>query len=190
MKKIITLSISVILAFSLLVFATSCSFGDQFEKFSKEMQKNENYKMTLVFSVEGVGKITQYCYIDGKIAYYPENTALETEEYYVEFVDDYSIHYRKNEGGKWEKSIEENETNLETNDILNADNFQKDKEDKNVYRQKKNVVFDNYEDVVITFSEDTVVIECVMILDMVEYDVKILLSEIGEQDLTLPSVKS
>ena len=190
MKKNLKAFASLMVIFSLLLCATSCSFGDPFKKFSKKIEKEENFKMTMSMTIEDVGKITQTSYVDGNIMYYPENTALMTEEYYVESMADSVVEYRKNINNKWEKTIKENDDafNLETNDIFNVKNYKRDSEDKNIYTQKKDVIFDNFEDVVITFYDESVVIEGNMTMEMVKYEVKIVISEIGEQQLTLPSV--
>ncbi len=190
MKKFLKAFVSLMVVFCVLLGTTSCSLGDPFKKFSKKIEKKENFKMTMSITIEDVGKITQTAYVDDNIMYYPENTALMTEEYYVESMEDSVVEYRKNQNKKWEKTTKEKDDafNLETNDIFNVENYKRDSEDKNVYRQKKDVIFDNFEDVVITFYDESVVIEGNMTMEMVKYEVKIVISEIGEQQLTLPSV--
>lgn len=189
MKKKLKALIGLMVIFSLLLCVTSCSSGDPFEKFSKKIEKEKNFKMTISMTVEDV-KITQTSYVDGNVMYYPENTALMTEEYYVVNMENSVAEYRKNADNKWEKTIQENNDafNLETNDIFNVENYKRDSEDKNVYKQKKDVLFDNFEDVVLTFYDESVVLECNMTMEMVKYGVKIVLSEIGEQKLTVPSI--
>ena len=61
----------------------------------------------------------------------------------------------------------------------------KDKE--NTYKQKKDVTFDNFEDVTITIEEDSCTIE--MMSTDEGYGVKLVISKIGEIELTLPTVE-
>ena len=101
MKKFTLLIITLILAVSVLFSATACSFRHPLQRFYEEMQETENYKITISFTMEGIGRVTETVHVDGNIHYYPENKALGIDEYYTETVDDYTIEYRKdkNENG-------------------------------------------------------------------------------------------
>lgn len=192
MKKAIAFLISFAMMICSLFSVTSCSTKDPFEDFNKRMKENKNYKMIFSLKSDNVGKITQTVYVDKNIMYYPKNTTLMTEERYVENTDDHVIEYKKSMWtNKWEKSITKQNSvwNLETNDIFNPDNFEKDRKAATVYKQKKNVIFNNFEDVTVTFQENTVVFEGVITIERVNYNMKIVISEIGEQSLTLPTVK-
>lgn len=187
MKRIISLSIVLVILISSL---TACSLNNSFRKISKDIEKTQNYKMKVSYTSEDFGKVTQTVYVDGNKSYYPENDALGYGEYYTEEIDDYIIEYRKDYDDNWKKDIKEKDDdslNLEENDIWNLDNY--DKDGKDVYVQKKNVIFDNFDDVVITVLDDSLVIECTVILDLVEIEAKIIISEIGESEIELPSVK-
>ena len=188
MKRIISLSIAIIVLISSL---TACSMNNSFKGLVKKIEKTQNYKMKISYTLEGFGKVTQTMYVDENKKYYPENDTLGYDEYYTEEIDDYIIEYHKDYDDKWKKNIEENDgdddLSLEENDIWNLDNY--DKDGKNVYVQKKNVIFDNFDNVVITVLEDSLVIECTMILDLSEIEVKIIISEIGEHTIELPTVK-
>lgn len=191
MKKFLSRAILFVLIVCMLCVATACSFGDPFKELSKEVEES-NYKISMTMRLENVGTVTQVMYCDGNVSYYPENTMLQTQEYYTEKIDEYTVEYRTNENGKWTKSISEDETllNLDENEIFDKDNYEKSKDEKNVYVQKKNVIFENFENVVISFFDDSVVLECTMRMELVECEVKMVISEFGEQELTLPSVKS
>jgi hypothetical protein len=129
-------------------------------------------------------------YLDGNIIYYPANKTLGYEEYYTEEIVgyDYTIEYRKNKN-IWEKEIYETEDDaldFDKNDIFDPQKYEKVSGEKNTYRQKKNIIFDNFDDVTISFVDDTCVIECKMTIEMMDVDAKIVISEVGEVSLTLP----
>lgn len=192
MKKFLKIILSLLLSLSMLFVVTACSWGNSFKKFCEEIQEAQNYTMTMSYSFEGIGKVTQTIHVDGNIMYYLENETLGTDEYYVQSIDDYEVVYeKKGIYPRWTKSIkEDNGINLEKNNIFNVDYYEKDKEEKNVYHQKKDIVFDNFDDVTISVLEDSMVIECLMTIDLSECEVKIVISEIGEHSLTLPEAIS
>ena len=192
MKKLKRSVFTMLLVAATLLCATSCSlFTHPIERFGKKLEKEKSCRMTLSFTVAELGKVTMEQYRDGNITYYPANQMLGEEEYYTETVDDYTIEYYRDSKGVWQKDIYESEDDAfdpEKNDIYNADKYEKVSGEKNTYRQKKNVIFDNFEDVTISFVEDTCVIECKMTIDTMEVDAKIVFSEVGEISLTLPKV--
>ena len=189
MKKFISIGASIILLICVMLSSTSCAFGDPFNKFSKKIEKEKSYKVTMSINMDDVGKVTQIFYVDDNVIYYPENDTLHTDAYYVEEIDDYLIEYTQTKDDKWQKSITENDVDPEENDIFNKENYIEDDEEKGVYRQKKSVIFENFDDVVISFVDDTIVIECVMTVDFVDMDAKMVISNIGEYELELPEVE-
>lgn len=189
MKKFILKGFSIVLVLCVVMSVASCSLGDPFKKFTKKLERKESCKVTMSFNVDGVGRVVQIFYVDNNVIYYEGNDTLRTDAYYVEIVDDYLVEYTKNFKGTWKKSKTKNDFNLEENDIFNSDNYIQDPEEKGVYRQKRNVIFEQFEDVVVAFLDDFVVIECVMMVDKIEANVKMVISNIGEYELTLPEVE-
>lgn len=192
MKKLLTSAICLLMIVTLLLFATSCTFNDPLRHYFKKANKTTNYTLTLVLTHEDSNiKITQIMHCDGNIIYYPENRNLGQKEYYAEIIDDYTIEYREVTKGKWEKDIKETEYafDLEKNDIFNAEHYEKVKKEKNVYKQKKNIVFDSFEDLTVTIIDESVIIEGTMTMDYISYNVKIIVSDFNEHDLTLPTVE-
>ena len=99
----------------------------------------------------------------------------------------------KNDDGTWSKTkdTKKNDSGVTGNntmdELFNPDNYEKVKDKENTYKQKKDVTFDDFEDVIITIEEDSCTIE--MTSTDEGYGVKLVISKIGEIDLTLPSVK-
>ncbi len=131
--------------------------------------------------------------VDGNIQYI--SAALFDTEEYTETVGNVKYSYTKNDDGTWSKTqdteeVDDTGTTVddETLEILfNPDNYEKVDGEKNTYKQKKGISFDDFEDVVMTIEEDSCTMEMVDI--ETGYDVKIVISKIGEIKLTLPTVE-
>ena len=72
--------------------------------------------------------------------------------------------------------------------VVDPDNYEKEKGEENIYKQKSDVEFDDYEDAKITIEEDSCTIEMKAISDGLTFGVKIVISKIGEIELKLPEV--
>lgn len=190
MKKVFKTALAVLFVLMLSVSCVSCSSGNPFQSFLKEVQKEENFKVSMVLYHDDFGKVTQTMYRDGNVTYYFANDLLDIDEYYEEIVDDYCITYQKNESGRWKKSISDQQSTTDStfDDIWNMDNFERDKTNKNVYRQKKTVIFETMDDVVLTFEDDSAVVEGSMVFEGEKCDVKMVISDLGKIQLTLPTV--
>lgn len=193
MKRIISLSLVMMLCASLLFAATSCAAKHPIEEFKDKMAAEKNYQMTITLTnIPLFGTMTVTTKVDGNITYTP--AVMFNEEEYTETVDGVEYKYTKNDDGKWTKTkVEVDEDSSEIADdesmqqLFNPENYEKVKDEKNTYKQKKDVTFDNFEDVVMTIDEDSCTIE--MTATEGGYGAKIVISKIGEIDLTLPTVE-
>ena len=70
--------------------------------------------------------------------------------------------------------------------LFNPENYDKVKDKDQTYKQKEDVSFDEYKDIVMTIEENSCTIEMVSIDE--GYSMKIVISKIGEIKLTLPTV--
>lgn len=193
MKRFLTLFLSLTLLLSFLSL-TSCGVKHPIEKFYKKMEKSDNnYQVSCSLTEKSTNsRFILTMQVDGNIEYTPENMELGIDETYVEYIDNYEIIYTKNFNGVWEKAINEqlesDAFDFEENDIFNADNYEKIKGEKNSYRQKKDIIFQSFENVVMTISKDSCTIECQMVTEGVVVDAKIVISKLGEMNLTLPTI--
>ena len=193
MKKILSLSLALILGISMLLTAVSCAGRHPIEKFKNKMEEADNYQMTITMSnVPLLGTFTMTTKIDGDIQYTP--AGMFHDEEYTQTVGDVEYTYTKTEDGEWIKTqsaVEEDTsdiTNDETmNDLFNPENYEKVKGEENTYQQKKDVQFDDFEDVVIIIDDNSCTLE--MLSKEEGYSMKIVISKIGEIELTLPSVE-
>ena len=194
MKKVISLLIILATCLSILMAFTSCSSKHPIDEFKEKMEKADSYQMSITMSdVPLFGTFTMTTKVDGNIQY--TSAVMFSEEEYTETVDGVKYKYTKDDSGKWTK--EKEETNDDDSSIygdesmaklFNPDNYEKVKGEKNTYKQKSNVTFDDYEDVKITIEDDSFTIEMKAISDGMTFGVKIVISKIGEIELTLPNV--
>ena len=163
MKKIITASLSLVLICAFLLSATSCALGDPFKKFSKKIEKEENYALSYSLTHKEAGTFKMFAYVDGNIMYLPENEGLGIAETYFETNGDTTVEYVKHANGKWTKNESTTDAySFMQDDILNPDKFKEVEDEKGVYKQKESVVFENFEDVIITFEDDSAIIKATM----------------------------
>lgn len=193
MKKAVSLSIIVALCVSLLMTFTSCSSKHPIDEFKEKLEKADSYQAQVTMSdVPLFGTITMITKIDGNIQYTP--AVMLSEEQYIETVGDTKYKYTKDDSGKWIKEKEETDDDSGILDdelmknVFNPDNYEKVKDEKNTYKQKSDVTFDDYEDVIITIKDDLCTVEMKSISDGMVCGVKIEFSKINEIELTLPQV--
>ena len=194
MKKVISLLIILATCLSMLMAFTSCSSKHPIDEFKEKWEKADSYQMSITMSdVPFFGTFTMTTKVDGNIQYTP--AVLFDEEEYIETIGDVKYKYTKDDSGKWTK--EKEETNDDDSSIyddesmaqfFNPDNYEKVKGEENTYKQKSDVTFDDYEDVKITIEDDSCTIEMKAISDGMTFGVKIVISKIGEIELTLPKV--
>ena len=193
MKKITSIVLAIALCLSLTLIFTSCSlFKHPIEKVLDEMEEENNYAMTVTMSdIPFLGTMKMTTKVDGNVQYTP--AVLTEPESYVEIFDDYQYVYTKTDDGSWTKSKEalDNDSDAlgDYEELLDPKNYEKVKGEKKTYKQKDDVEFDNFDDVVIEITDDGLIIKASMEADGITCDVKIEISDIGEIDLTLPKTK-
>ena len=195
MKKTFSLSLLFALCISILLATASCSAKHPIEEFKNKMDTADSYQITMTMSnVPFIGTYTMTIKVDGNISYVPET--LINEEEYAEVVGDIAYSYKKNSYGKWKKtqySLEDYDSlydDQSMENLFNPEKFEKAEDKENTYyKQKKDTTFDDFEDVVITINENSCTIETKCTEDGITFDVKIVLSKIGEIELTLPTVE-
>ena len=193
MKKFVSLFLTLMLCISMMLIVTSCGTKHPIEEFKNKMADADSYQMSFTMSnIPLFGTITITTKVDGNIQYTP--AIMFNEEEYIETVGDTKYKYTKNEDGTWSKTqdTEEEDDSSVTSDktmeeLFNPDNYEKVQDKENTYKQKKDVTFDNFEDVTITIEEDSCTIE--MMSTDEGYGVKLVISKIGEIELTLPTVE-
>ena len=174
---------------------SSCSFKHPIENFKDKMSEADSYQMSITMSdVPLFGTFTMTTKVDGNIQYTP--AVMFNDEEYTETVGDVEYKYTKDESGKWTKTkVEDTEDDSSSsygddslNKLFNPDNYEKVKGEENTYKQKDDVDFEDYENVKITIEDDSCTIEMSSISDGMTFGVKIVISKIGEIELTLPKV--
>ena len=157
------------------------------------MEKADSYQMSVTMSdVPLFGTFTMTTKVDGNIQYTP--AVMFDEEEYIETVGDVKYKYTKDDSGKWTKEKEDSPDDSSIygdefmEKLFNPDNYEKEKGEENIYKQKSDVEFDDYEDAKITIEEDSCTIEMKAISDGLTFGVKIVISKIGEIELKLPEV--
>ena len=195
MKKALSFLIIVSLCLSMLMMVTSCSSKHPIEEFKEKMEKADSYQMSITMSdVPLFGTFTMTTEVDGNIQYTP--AVMFNEEEYTETVGDVKYKYTKDDSGKWTKTkVEDTDDDSSSlygddslNKLFNPDNYEKVKGEENTYKQKDDVDFEDYENVKITIEDDSCTIEMSAISDGMTFGVKIVISKIGEIELTLPKV--
>ena len=194
MKKIVSLFLIIVACASLMLASASCSTKHPLVAFQEKMEKADSYQITVTMSdVPLFGTFTMTTQVDGNIQYTP--AVLFSEEEYTETVDGVKYTYTKDDSGKWTK--EKDETTDDDSSVwvdesmqqlFNPDNFEKVKGEENTFVQKSDVTFDDYEDVKITITDDSCTMEMKTTSEGVTYGIKIVISKIGEIELTLPEV--
>ena len=186
MKKIISLALVITMCVSMLFIATSCFSKHPIEQLKEDMD-GKNYQMVVTMTgVPFFGTFTATEKVDGDI----ECTKAMGETTYTETVSEtIKYEYTENEDGTWSKEVKKEETSDDETlfDVLLPENFEKVKGEENKYRQKADVEFDEYQDVEITIEEGSYTLEMV---SEDGYATTIVISKIGEIELTLPQVNN
>ena len=195
-KKIIFSAIAAVLLIAIIVGIVLWSSVHPLEKFALKIARKQNFQMDIVLSgIPIFGAVALTCEVDGNIQHIP--AANFVSESYIETVGDKRYTYTKDDTGKWTKTesdvdkddlfgnLQENETFQE---LLNLENYEEVEGKKNVYRQKEDVAFDGFKNVTITLEKDTCTIEMILYTSGMALDTVIVISNIGEMNLTLPKV--
>ncbi len=190
-KAVFSIYITMIcLVASVTLMLTACSFKHPITKFKEIMNKADSYQMKIKMSnVPLVGEVSMLVKVDGNIEYTPET--VFSEEKYVETVDGVEYVYTKDETGNWKKSEEKDSSTFSFSEssreqFFNPDNYVKVKNEKNTYKQKPDVVFEEFEDVVFKIKDHSYIIEMIAEIDGIKADTTIIFSKINEIELVLP----
>ena len=199
-KKIIILAIIISAIIAVVAMIISVFAKHPIEIMAYKIAKANNYQMSLVISdVPLLGSATIQRKVDGNIEYTP-STVFSDEEY-IESFEGAKYSYTKNDDGNWTKTeITESEDSSDNNssnstnsesilELLNSKNYEKVKDEKNTYKQKRDVVFDDFEDVVIYIGDNSFTIEMKMTFENITFKAKVVFSKIGEIELVLPEVE-
>lgn len=195
-KKIIIAAIAAVLLIAIIVGIVLWSSVHPLEKFALKIARKQNFQMDIVLSgIPIVGAVALTCEVDGNIQHIP--AANFVSESYIETVGDKRYTYTKDDTGKWTKTesdVDEDDLfgNLQENEafqeLLNLENYEEVEGKKKVYRQKEDVEFDGFKNVTITLEKDTCTIEMILYTSGMALDTVIVISNIGEMNLTLPKV--
>ncbi len=216
MKKTLSFLMIVSLCLSLLMLVTSCSSMLPFEEpdqhpieaFVEKMEKAGSYQTLLTEVIDGE-VISLTIQTDGNIHYGPASEF--NPETYCEIVGDVAYIYIK-DGSEWEKEKVENIDSLPWSITCermilklfeNLDHYEKVTNEENVYKLKDDIdlVFDYEQDerydpkvttVKITIADDSctidVSIDASIDSPIGTVDITMVISKIGEIELTLPNV--
>lgn len=195
-KKIIFSVIAAVLLIAIIVGIVLWSSVHPLEKFALKIARKQNFQMDIVLSgIPIFGAVALTCEVDGNIQHIPAANFIS--ESYIETVGDKRYTYTKDDTGKWTKTgsdVGEDDLfgNLQDNEmlkeLLNLENYEEVEGKKNVYRQKEGVEFDGFKNVTITLEKGTCTIEMILYTSGMALDTVIVISNIGEMNLTLPKV--
>lgn len=180
----IILAVTLILVFSKYPIA----------KFFAKMKKEDNYQLTITLSdIPLFGTIKMQAKQDGNVSY----TSAWGFGSYTERVGDDIYEYTKDlSSGNWIKEKQESADESESNTtidqllfegLLDIKNYYK--VNKNMYKQKNDVHFDDYHNVVITLDGDSCTINMDATSEGTVMHVEIVISNIGRVELILPEVQ-
>ncbi len=197
MKKFVSLIIVLALLATMALSLTACDAKHPIEKFKSKMIKDNSYQMdfSVFSSFLGDTAITLTTETDGKIHHVPASVLTAGIEIYVETDKDEINYYTKGLDGRWVKTALTEAQMAELDFFANTEliltlfdskNYKKDKDNKNLYVQKKEAHFDLFTEVTILIEDDTCTMEMLTIEDGTS--IQIVVSRIGEVDLTLPTV--
>lgn len=195
-KKIIFSAIAAVLLIAIIVGIVLWSSVHPLEKFALKIARKQNFQMDIVLSgIPIFGAVALTCEVDGNIQHIPAANFIS--ESYIETVGDKRYTYTKDDTGKWTKTesdVDEDDLfgNLQENEafqeLMNLENYEEVEGKKNVYRQKEDVAFDGFKNVTITLEKGTCTIEMILYTSGMALDTVIVISNIGEMNLTLPKV--
>ena len=202
MKNFVRVTLSLFLCVVVLLSAASCTIPNPLdwfesthplEEFKNKMDAEENYQIKINYTVPLYGEISMTVKIDGDTCYTPET--IFSEEEYVTVQPNGTYLYRKNAYGQWTRTFSKEKPDDDMygeyleDPMFNPENYEKVKGEKGVYKQKSDVTFDGFEDVIVTVTEDACTFEMTVSVDGVVMEAEVVISKLGEVELTLPSVK-
>ena len=183
----------LILALILLLIFQSSPIG----RILTKLEKNESYHMSATISgIPILGSISLERMVDENVTY--TSAFLFSSEQYTEVVGDDTYVYTKSSGGEWTKKKADSSSNTtddmiedligDVDELANPKNYERVKGEKYKYKQKDDVDFGGCKDVVITIADDTVTIEMTVSFQGMDMPATVVISRIGEVELTLPEV--
>lgn len=193
-KIIIFSSIGAAVALIALIIIIAVSSIHPVHKFFLKVAQTEKYEMTIeILDIPLLGSVSIRSKFDGNIQYTP--ATLFTDEKYVEKVGDTKYTYTKNNDGVWIKTAKADEDESsditeseEIKELLNLDNYEKIDGEKNAYKLKDGVVFEEFKDVIFHLGDDSCTIDLTLSLAGLKCKGRIIISNVGKVDLTLPKV--
>lgn len=193
-KTIIIAAMAIVVCVATVLSITLINNSkNSLEKLEEKLTKKKNFQMDIVFSdIPLFGSISMTCETDGNIQHIPETSFFA--ETYIETVGEKQYSYVKNDFGKWEKSegAQIAFSTLQDGDVLaelmNADNYEPVKNEKNVYRQKADVTFEYFQDVTITVEKDSCTVEMITLAGTMTLKTHVVISNIGKVNVRLPIV--
>lgn len=203
MKKFWTILLVVLLTFTLFV-TVACDNTHPIEKFKQDMENADSFKIKMTISINMDGTSLSIPFnieVDGDVTHIDKVSLMGStvmEETYLEEVDGKTYQYTKNGWGNWEKSeYEQDESELpfdvtNLDGLFNPDNYEKAKDEDNVYVQKDDAEFKvgdyELEDVTFKLDEDASFINFSMNVEGVVTQMELKFFKLGEVELTLPTV--
>ena len=193
-KTIIIAAVAIVVCVAAVLSITLINNSkNSLEKLEEKLTKKKNFQMDIVFSgIPLFGSISMTCETDGNIQHIPETSFFA--ETYIETVGKKQYSYVKNDFGKWEKSegAQIAFSTLQDGDVLaelmNADNYEPVKNEKNVYRQKAGVTFEYFQDVTITVEKDSCTVKMITLAGTMTLETHVVISNIGKVNVRLPIV--
>ena len=192
-KWILIASIAAILCLAIVLVAVLYKPMHPIEKFAYKLMAKKNFEMQVsLYGIPLFGSIAFVVEMDGNVTHIPD--LYFVEECYVEKVGDETFNYTKDESGKWVKTKNDDDS---VSDLLDEDalkelidhnNYELVEGTKNVYRQKESVQFENFKNVTITLEKDSCTIEMISYMEGMALETQIVISKIGQVDITLPKV--
>ena len=193
LKWILLASVAFVLCVSIALVAVLCKPMHPIEKFAYKLMQKRNFEMAV--SVSGIplfGSISFAVEMDGNVTHIPD--LFLVEECYVEKVGNETFSYTKDENGNWVKTKNEDNSSSELlnedalKELIDYNNYDLVEGTNNVYRQKDSVQFENFKDVTITLEKDSCKIEMIAYAEGMTLETQIVVSKIGQMNVTLPKV--
>ena len=198
LKKLLIIGGSILGAITILTLVLVLVFASTpIGRILTKLQKDNSYHMSVTVSnVFILGTVTFEQYVDEDVKYTP--AFLLSAEKYEQTVGDDLYVYTKNDFGNWVRTKSEGSDGLvesmgedifgDFDDLLNPKNYEMVDGDDSKYKQKDNVEFDGCKNVLITIGENDVTVTMLMFFSGLELPTTIVISQIGEVELTLPEV--
>lgn len=184
-------AVSLFVVICACVLFWGCSSKNEIAEYKNKMTAAQNCQISITMDVPVFGTIKLTEKVDGNLSYRSET--ILTEEEYEEKVGENVYTYKKGEDGKWTKILkdkeEKNDDSFDVDKIFDPDQYEKVKEEKHTYRQKKSSTIDGFDSLVITIEKDTCLINGNITMEGLVYKVTIQISNLGKIKLTLPQIE-